>query len=60
MKDAKASNWVEEMRWVDTNLCVADMMTKAGSKLSDKTMEVIKSGTMFDTRQEMKRPGGRS
>jgi hypothetical protein len=39
MKDCMASNWVHEMRWVDTDLCVADIMTKAGSKLTEKTMD---------------------
>ena len=57
MKDAKASNWVTEMRWVDTNLCMADMMTKSGSKLVDKTMAVMRSGNMFDTKAEKRRPG---
>ena len=57
MKDAKACKWVSKMRWVDTNLCVADMMTKTGSKLVEKTMEVLKTGKMFDTRKEKKRPG---
>lgn len=52
MKDAIASNWVSEMRWVDTNLCMADMMTKAGTKIEEKVMEVLRTGNMFNTREK--------
>ena len=30
------------------------MMTKAGSKLVDKTMEVLKTGNMFNLKEKMK------
>ena len=47
MKDAKNCKWVDEFRWVDTNQCVADMLTKPGSKLVDTVRQVMKTGQMF-------------
>ena len=60
MKDAKASEWIKEMRWVATDLCVADMLTKAGSKVADMTMDVINTGKMFNLKKGDEKTGGRS
>ena len=47
MKDAKNCWWVDEFRWVDTDQCVSNMLTKPGSKLVERARQVKKTVEMF-------------
>ena len=43
MKQCQDAKQIENMRWCDTDVCLADMLTKAGSKLTDKAVSVIQT-----------------
>ena len=48
MKQCLESNMLDGIYWCDTDVCLADMLTKSGSKLTDITMEIIKENRMID------------
>ena len=49
MKQMLDSQMVDTIRWVDTEVCVADILTKpARSALTAKVMEIMKTGKMLD------------
>ena len=49
MKQMLDSQMVNTMRWVDTNVCVADILTKPGrGLLTNQVMEIMRTGNMID------------
>ena len=49
MKQMLDSEMVSTIRWVDTNVCVADILTKpARCVLTSKVMDVLKSGNIIN------------
>ena len=49
MKQMLDSQMVSTMRWVDTNVCVTDILTKPGrGLLTSKVMKIMKTGNMID------------
>ena len=42
------SNALEGMRWCDTDVCLADIFKKPGSKLSNLLLEVLRTGKMVN------------
>ena len=49
MKQMLDSEMVNTIRWVDTNVCVADILTKpARCVLTSEVMDVLKSGNMIN------------
>ena len=49
-KQCLESRMVKEINWCDTEVCLADILTKSGSKLTDKVLEVIRGNEMIDSR----------
>ena len=49
LKQMLDSQMVNTIRWVDTEVCVADIMNKPARRLlTAKVMEIIKTGKMID------------
>ena len=46
---------VKEINWCDTEVCLADILTKSGSKLTEKVLEVIRENVMIDLRYSKKK-----
>ena len=42
------------LRWCDTKVCVADMLTKKGSSLTGTAMKILQTGNMIDLSQRGK------
>ena len=55
MKQIMDSNAVEGIRWFDTDVCVADVFLKSGSKLSNELLEVFRTSKMVDLKYLKKR-----
>ena len=53
IKDTRAYMWVNELSWVDTQHCLADVLTKMNSDVRDKLMNVIKTGNMINLRKDL-------
>ena len=39
---------VKEVKWCDTEVCLADILTKSGSKLTEKALDVLRNNEMVD------------
>ena len=48
MKQTLDSSTVDEIRWCDTEVCLADVFTKPRAKLSSTLPEVLRTGEMED------------
>ena len=48
MKQCLDSKMVHSMRWCDTKVCLADVMTKRGSCLTSTLMNILKTNKMID------------
>ena len=56
MKQMLDSQMVNTRGWVDTNVCVADILTKPGrSLLTSRVMDVMKTGNMIDLKWTLKK-----
>ena len=55
MKQMLDSKMINSMRWCDTKVCVADMLTKSGSPLTVPVMNILSSNTMIDLSKTNKR-----
>ena len=42
-KQCLASHWIDEFRWCDTRSCLADMLTKAGSPLTNVVRQILRT-----------------
>ena len=52
MKQMLDSRMVSSLRWVDTKLCVADILTKTSDPLTETVMSINGSGQMIETKHE--------
>ena len=56
MKQMLDSQMINTIKWVDTEVCVADILTKpARCVLTAKVMEVLKTGKMIDLSRSSKK-----
>ena len=39
---------INEVKWCDTDVCLADIMTKSGSKLTRTALEVVRNDMMVN------------
>ena len=53
-QQAMEAQYITELRWCDTKVCVADMLTKAGSSLTDTVREKVQTGRMIDLTETFK------
>ena len=54
MKQMLDSGAVSGLRWCDTKVCVADMLTKKGSSLTPVAMKILQTGNMIDLSERNK------
>ena len=50
MKQSLESWQVNELRWCDTNVCLADILTKTGVKLTEMVMKILQDNDTIDLR----------
>ena len=55
MKQMLDAKMISSMRWCDTKVCVADMLTKSGSPLTKPVMNILRSNKMIDLSKSDKR-----
>ena len=55
MKQMLDSKMIKSLRWCDTNVCVADILTKRGSPLTAKVMGILHSNEMVDLSRHFKK-----
>ena len=48
MKQTLDSKMIHSIRWCDTKVCLADVLTKRGSNLTSTFMQVLKTNKMID------------
>ena len=53
-QQAIEAGYVTDLRWCDTKVCLAYMLTKAGSPLTDTVREIVQTGKMIDLNQTFK------
>ena len=54
VKQLLDSRALSSLRWCDTKVCIADMLTKKGSPLTPIAMEMIRTGKMIDLSEREK------
>ena len=54
VKQCMDSNWLQEVRWCDTKLIPADMLTKAGLPIVRNVMEMMKTGRLWNLKERVK------
>jgi len=47
-KQCLDSKMVKEVKWCDTEVCLADILTKSGSKLTEKALDLLRNNEMVD------------
>ena len=57
IKQCLDASQLEKITWCDTDVCLADMLTKSGSRLTDRSMEVIHGNKMIDLSYSKKKQG---
>ena len=48
VKQAIVCKMVNNLRWVDTDVCLADDLTKTSSKLTSTVMDILKTNRMIN------------
>ena len=48
LKQCLDGNMMEEVRWCDTKVCLSDVFTKPGARLTQDLLDIIRTGTMID------------
>ena len=56
IKDTIMYMWVNDLSWVETSNCLADVLTKTNSNVRDKLMNIMKTGNMINLKN--KKEGG--
>ena len=60
LKQALDARWINTIRWCDTKVCLADILTKPGAPLTRTVLEIMKTNKMIDLSVSVKKSvGGR-
>ena len=58
MKQCLDNRFMEQIRWCDTKVCLGDIFTKPGARLTQDLLEIIRTGEMIDLFWSDKRKDG--
>ena len=57
LKDLITCRQIGEFRWVPTDLCLADVLTKKDAKMSGEMMEIVKRGELKEDGEILRNSG---
>ena len=58
LKQCMDARMVRNVRWCDTNVCLADIFTKSSAPLIDTVLEIVESNKLINLNRAKKRNGG--